>query len=992
MTSHNETKKPGLKAAAIVLALIMVFTASITTVFAASLSVGPNSPTNISALSWINLGNVAASDNVYATITLNSSIQATPFFYAQGYNFNVPDDATITGITATVERKQSGTGSSFYDEGVCLVVDGALYTTPNRATGTTWQTTDVVTTFGSSSDLWGRTLTPALVNKSNFGLMYYARKISGSKTAMIDYIGMTVYYTLPDTTPPVIAPQSDMTVEATSANGAKVNFTPTATDNIDPTVTVVCTPASGSQFPLGTTQVTCNATDAAGNTAVPVTFNVTVQDTTAPVITITGDNPMNISQDSTYAEQGAVWTDAVDGTGSAIVGGDTVNTAIPGTYTVTYNQTDAAGNAAVQATRTVNVIPTYTITFDSAGGTPVANITQAFGSTITAPADPTKDGYTFAGWSPAVPSTMPLNGAALTAQWTANEYTITFDSAGGSAVASITQAFGTDVTAPADPTRDGYTFAGWNPAVPSTMPLNGAALSAQWTTNEYTITFDSAGGSAVASITQAFGSTITAPADPTKDGYTFAGWSPAVPSTMPLNGAALSAQWTANEYTITFDSAGGSAVASITQAFGTDVTAPADPTKDGYTFAGWNPAVPAKMPLNGAALSAKWLDANANLASLTVSGIPVAGFSANTLSYTMVVPNSTSGVNITALAESAKAAVTGDTGTRNVAVGQNTFTITVTAESGVSKTYTLTVTRETAPIVKPYVDGKLSDILLTPGAALLQTFSWDRYAYNVNLTETTSSVKITPVRFNSANTMTIDGKRATSMNYTGILATKTRTVKIVVVLNKVKTTYTLYIKRAKSTNADLSKLSVTGGTLSAPFANGTDHYTVTMASTRSTVTFRATKANAYAKVQINNRTTSSRSFYVPNGGSITVTITNKAQAGNSKSWTFTVVRAPRISTFSASPKVAGKPTVQASKPLTFTYSLYGKGGNIKLEVLAPSGWTTLTERATTAGTKRFTWDGTIGGVPLAPGTYTVRLSAAYSALAATPKTLTVIVK
>ena len=866
MTSHNETKKPGLKAAAIVLALIMVFTASITTVFAASLSVGPNSPTNISALSWINLGNVAASDNVYATITLNSSIQATPFFYAQGYNFNVPDDATITGITATVERKQSGTGSSFYDEGVCLVVDGALYTTPNRATGTTWQTTDVVTTFGSSSDLWGRTLTPALVNKSNFGLMYYARKISGSKTAMIDYIGMTVYYTLPDTTPPVIAPQSDMTVEATSANGAKVNFTPTATDNIDPTVTVVCTPASGSQFPLGTTQVTCNATDAAGNTAVPVTFNVTVQDTTAPVITITGDNPMNISQDSTYAEQGAVWTDAVDGTGSAIVGGDTVNTAIPGTYTVTYNQTDAAGNAAVQATRTVNVIPTYTITFDSAGGTPVANITQAFGSTITAPADPTKDGYTFAGWSPAVPSTMPLNGAAL------------------------------------------------------------------------------------------------------------------------------SAQWTANEYTITFDSAGGSAVASITQAFGTDVTAPADPTKDGYTFAGWNPAVPAKMPLNGAALSAKWLDANANLASLTVSGIPVAGFSANTLSYTMVVPNSTSGVNITALAESAKAAVTGDTGTRNVAVGQNTFTITVTAESGVSKTYTLTVTRETAPIVKPYVDGKLSDILLTPGAALLQTFSWDRYAYNVNLTETTSSVKITPVRFNSANTMTIDGKRATSMNYTGILATKTRTVKIVVVLNKVKTTYTLYIKRAKSTNADLSKLSVTGGTLSAPFANGTDHYTVTMASTRSTVTFRATKANAYAKVQINNRTTSSRSFYVPNGGSITVTITNKAQAGNSKSWTFTVVRAPRISTFSASPKVAGKPTVQASKPLTFTYSLYGKGGNIKLEVLAPSGWTTLTERATTAGTKRFTWDGTIGGVPLAPGTYTVRLSAAYSALAATPKTLTVIVK
>jgi|GEM_PF-3194727 len=67
----------------------------------------------------------------------------------------------------------------------------------------------------------------------------------------------------------------------------------------------------------------------------------------------------------------------------------------------------------------------------------------------------------------------------------AKEYTITFDSAGGSAVAPITQAFGSKVTAPAAPTRSGYTFNGWNPAVPATMPLNGASLTAQWTVNTY---------------------------------------------------------------------------------------------------------------------------------------------------------------------------------------------------------------------------------------------------------------------------------------------------------------------------------------------------------------------------------------------------------------------------------------------------------------------------------------------------------------------------
>ena len=158
-----------------------------------------------------------------------------------------------------------------------------------------------------------------------------------------------------DTVGPVLSLPSDMTVEATGANGATVSFTATATDATDGSVTPECTPASGTTFALGATTVTCTAHDASGNNAEPGTFTVTVSDTTAPVITLNGDSAMTVSLNGTYAEAGATAADAVDGTDSVTVGGDTVNTAVAGTYVVTYDAVDAAGNHATQVTRTVIV-------------------------------------------------------------------------------------------------------------------------------------------------------------------------------------------------------------------------------------------------------------------------------------------------------------------------------------------------------------------------------------------------------------------------------------------------------------------------------------------------------------------------------------------------------------------------------------------------------------------------------------------------------------
>ena len=319
------------------------------------------------------------------------------------------------------------------------------------------------------------------------------------------------------------------------------------------------------------------------------------------------------------------------------------------------------------ATWTVNQ---YTITFDTDGGSEVAAITQDYASAVTAPAAPTKTGYTFKGWEPAIPETVPAENLTVKAKWQINQYTITFDTDGGSEIAPITQDYNTEVKAPADPTKTGYTFKGWEPAVPTTIPAENLTVKAQWQINQYTvkfvvdgeelksetldynsaitapadpvkeghtfmgwapsyvegakvpandvtytavwkvsqytITFDTDGGTEVAAITQDYASAVTAPAAPTKTGYTFKGWDKAIPSTIPAENVTIKAQWQINQYTITFDTDGGTEVAAIKQDYASAVTAPAAPTKTGYTFNGWDKDIPATMPAENVTIKALW--------------------------------------------------------------------------------------------------------------------------------------------------------------------------------------------------------------------------------------------------------------------------------------------------------------------------------------------------------------------------------------------------
>lgn len=149
----------------------------------------------------------------------------------------------------------------------------------------------------------------------------------------------------------------------------------------------------------------------------------------------------------------------------------------------------AAGGRFTQspgAQITGEVIGACTVTFLSDGEHTAPPQIRA-NAPAARPADPTKEGHTFIGWYNGEEKWNFADAVAtdltLTAKWQINQYTITFDTAGGSEVAPITQDYGTTITAPANPTKTGYTFAGWDKTIPSTMPAGDMTITARWTEN-----------------------------------------------------------------------------------------------------------------------------------------------------------------------------------------------------------------------------------------------------------------------------------------------------------------------------------------------------------------------------------------------------------------------------------------------------------------------------------------------------------------------------
>ena len=339
------------------------------------------------------------------------------------------------------------------------------------------------------------------------------------------------------------------------------------------------------------------------------TVSVTASDD-APVegetVTLTANVTHDLTEGITYAYAWIKGDAPVEDAAEA-----TLKVTGSGTYVVTVTATDADGLAAT-ATGEIELTfapkPTYTVTFNDGVNEPTTQ-TVTDGEKATKPADPTRTGYTFAGWFAEGAETAYDFDAAvtgnltLTARWTANTYTVTFNANGGT-VATESK----DVTFDAaygelpTPTRTGYDFAGWqdksgNKVTASTVfsTADDVTLTAQWTAKTFNVTFDAGEGvSDPAAQTVTYGTAYGQLPTVSRDGYTFAGWYDGegqVTAATVFDGTAdvtLTARWTANEYTVTFDANGGTVdPASMTVTFGEAFGTLPTPTRDGYAFAGW---------------------------------------------------------------------------------------------------------------------------------------------------------------------------------------------------------------------------------------------------------------------------------------------------------------------------------------------------------------------------------------------------------------------
>lgn len=233
-----------------------------------------------------------------------------------------------------------------------------------------------------------------------------------------------------------------------------------------------------------------------------------------------------------------------------------------------------------------------------------------------------REGYEFIGWDRELPDTMPNKDLVLVAEYSINQYSIMFDENGGSIVDVIVNDFGYLVNKPINPIKEGYLFVDWyvdqdllEAYLFSTMPAEDITLYAKWKVVKYKLIYLDDDLTVLEELYVEYNQDLNLITEPnvTRNGYSFLGWHQKLPSKMPANDIVMVAEFSINQYTISFNEKGGSKVGPIIQDFDTLVLEPESPTKTGFIFGGWyleedlvNKYTFSKMANENLILYAKW--------------------------------------------------------------------------------------------------------------------------------------------------------------------------------------------------------------------------------------------------------------------------------------------------------------------------------------------------------------------------------------------------
>ncbi len=257
----------------------------------------------------------------------------------------------------------------------------------------------------------------------------------------------------------------------------------------------------------------------------------------------------------------------------------------------------------------------YKVTWIVDGTTAEYNVTE--GSKINSPEIPEKTGYTFAGWTPAVPETMPAEDLTFTATWSANNYDAVFDANGGAWPDGTTEkfvstAFGSQITAPQSPLRQGYIFSKWSPDVGVMDSVNGKTFTAEWVSESdvqyavetYTMNTFGEYEKSTQTLNGTAGEMITAEYE-ISDGFTLNTEKSILEGTISADSSlVLKVYVDRNIYVFTSVVDG---VSTETEYYyGSTVSEPLVPAKAGYKFAGWDNPIPSTMPAKDLIVTAEF--------------------------------------------------------------------------------------------------------------------------------------------------------------------------------------------------------------------------------------------------------------------------------------------------------------------------------------------------------------------------------------------------